>query len=476
MAMSGASPHHSPKSGVSSPWNQIVAVPPSLVVPQVVDSSVVNSVSVENSDTGVGHNVNMARRPAWNKPSNGASSSVMGADSWPALSESARVLSKSLSPSPSESVKGSIDVSSPPPLQCSGSPLPSSQKQIRDNASSNNVVSTHTHQKSLKRNYNVNTFSNGGHAPPQLSTPQGSMAASGSQGHNSLPRDHQPRTGFVSNDHAPQRNLFRHRNSGSPHHRGDVGHLHSYGGRRDQDRGNHDWNTHRNYIPRIAPRFVRPPPPSNPTPAQYFPPSPPMRPFGSAIGFSDIPPPLVFAPPPPLESLSSIPFITSIPPNAMFFQPLDPSLHTKIVNQIDYYFSSENLIKDIYLRKNMDDQGWVPINLIAGFKKVKHLTDNIQIVLHAVRTSSVVEVQGDKIRRRTDWRRWIMPSIQRSNITNYQTIGQLAEQVQSIALDTTRNRNDNAGGLEVLQNKSFADINSQYLHSTGEGAGISARN
>lgn len=33
--------------------------------------------------------------------------------------------------------------------------------------------------------------------------------------------------------------------------------------------------------------------------------------------------------------------------------------------------SDVNLIKDTFLRQNMDDQGWVPISLIAGFQKVK---------------------------------------------------------------------------------------------------------
>lgn len=33
--------------------------------------------------------------------------------------------------------------------------------------------------------------------------------------------------------------------------------------------------------------------------------------------------------------------------------------------------SDENLIKDTYLRQKMDEQGWVPISLIAGFKKVE---------------------------------------------------------------------------------------------------------
>lgn len=34
------------------------------------------------------------------------------------------------------------------------------------------------------------------------------------------------------------------------------------------------------------------------------------------------------------------------------------------------YCSNENLVKDTYLRSNMDEQGWVPISLIAGFNRV----------------------------------------------------------------------------------------------------------
>ncbi|TKY58306.1 La-related protein 1C [Spatholobus suberectus] len=487
MAMSGASPNHSPKPGVSSPWSQIVAAaaPPSSP-PPVVDSAAANSAPAEDSDSGGGHNVNAGKRPAWNKPSNGASSSVMGADSWPALSESARAPAKpqSPSPSPSESAKGSTDASSVPPLQGTGSAVPSPQRHVRDNVSANNTVQTH--QKSFKRS-NSNMSSNGGHIPPQMSGPQGSMAAAGSHNYNSSPKEHQPRAGFVSNDHPQQRNSFRHRNGSGPHHRGD-GHHHNYGGRRDQDRANQEWNNHRNFngrdnymSPRFVPRFIRPPPPPNS--AQLYPPPPPMRQYGGSIGFPELPPQMVYVPPPPLESMRGVPFVAPIPPNAMFFQPPDTQLHTKIVSQIDYYFSNENLIKDIYLRRNMDDQGWVPINLIAGFKKVKHLTDNIQIVLDAVRTSSVVEVQGDKIRRRNDWKKWIMPPGQLPNVRGSQ-IGQLAEQVQSIALETTNN--DDAGVLDASQNRPFGDLNSQYLLSTSEGTGqvgiqvsdhsISARN
>ncbi|KAK3212474.1 hypothetical protein Dsin_017180 [Dipteronia sinensis] len=51
----------------------------------------------------------------------------------------------------------------------------------------------------------------------------------------------------------------------------------------------------------------------------------------------------------------------------------------------------------------------LPIKLIAGFNKVKLLTGNIPLVSDALQNSTVVEIQGDKIRRRDDWVRWIMP-------------------------------------------------------------------
>ncbi|KAJ1403907.1 Winged helix-like DNA-binding domain superfamily [Sesbania bispinosa] len=489
MAMNGNhSPRHSSDNlqsrraarlPVASPWNQIVRASPSTSAPSLpVDDS---SSSAESSDNGNGNTV---RRHAWNTPSNGAAASdvrpVMDAVSWPALSKSARAKMKS------ESSKGLLGGSSVPQSQgMASSPSSSSQRQVSDNASVNNVVPTR--QKPIKHN-SSNASSNGGQ--PQQSSSQVSTAATGS--HNSSPKDHTQRSGFVSNDHPQQRNSFRNRNGG-PHQRGDGAHHHSYGNRRDQD-----WNTHRNFngrdmhVPqRAAPRFIRPPPPPNS--AQFLHP-PPVRPFGGPIGFHELAPPVVFvaAPPPPPDSLRGVPFGPPVPHPALFFAGPDPQLHSRIVNQIDYYFSNENLIKDTFLRQNMDDQGWVPIKLIAGFKKVMLLTENIQLILDAVRTSSIVEVQGDKIRRRNDWGRWIMPpSVQYSNVPTLGVLNHdmLAEQVQNIALET--NSYDGAAGLDVLPDASqnrpaFGDLNSPSPLSTSESTGqvgihgsdhsISARN
>ncbi|OMO75489.1 hypothetical protein COLO4_26106 [Corchorus olitorius] len=44
----------------------------------------------------------------------------------------------------------------------------------------------------------------------------------------------------------------------------------------------------------------------------------------------------------------------------------------------------------------MDDQGWV-----------KSLTSNTQLILDSLRSSTVVEVQDDKVRRRNEWMKWI---------------------------------------------------------------------
>ncbi|KAI9191836.1 hypothetical protein LWI28_014206 [Acer negundo] len=120
-------------------------------------------------------------------------------------------------------------------------------------------------------------------------------------------------------------------------------------------------------------------------------------------------------PPPPPPSGPLRPFVHPnwyIGPSrshAVNFNAPDTPLQSLIAKQIDYYFSKENLIKDTYLRQRMDDHGWVPIKLIAGFNKVKLLTNNINFISYSLRDSRAVEVWGDRIRKRDDWKRWIMP-------------------------------------------------------------------
>ncbi|KAG8477009.1 hypothetical protein CXB51_030315 [Gossypium anomalum] len=393
----------------------------------MIEPTVTRMGEEEGAEHGnVGPNGNAAKRPAWNKPSNltseSESESVMGARAWPPLPQSARAPSKS----PSDSSRASSDGLYSPFVPGSQGSRPassssSSQKQVRNNANFNsNSTANHTmpaRQRSMKQNSNISA-SNGGLSQPP---PQGPMVEAPL---NSPSRDHIQRTGFLPYSGGPDqqhpRNSFRHRNNG-PHPRGNGSHHLNYRGRRNQDHGNQDWNG-RNFIsrdghmmPRVAPRFMRHPPPP-PLPANTGPlfASPHVRPFGTPFGFPEFSSQFYLVPAPYPESLRGVPFIQPMPP--MFPPPQEPQdhqLHAKIVNQIDYYFSNENLIKDTYLRQNMDDQGWVPIKLIAGFRKVSLLTANIQLIVDALQNSTVVEVQGDKVRKRMDWMRWIMlPSFQ----------------------------------------------------------------
>uniref|UniRef100_A0A2P2JKF9 HTH La-type RNA-binding domain-containing protein n=1 Tax=Rhizophora mucronata TaxID=61149 RepID=A0A2P2JKF9_RHIMU len=118
---------------------------------------------------------------------------------------------------------------------------------------------------------------------------------------------------------------------------------------------------------------MRHPPPPPPTSTPFIAPSP-ARHFGSPMGFPELAPSVYYVAAPHPDSFRGLPFVAApIPPHPMLFPVPDLQLHSKILSQIDYYFSNENLIKDIFLRQNMDDQGWVPVQLIATFKKVSYL-------------------------------------------------------------------------------------------------------
>ncbi|KAG6645510.1 la-related protein 1C-like [Carya illinoinensis] len=473
---SSANGNRASSSSPPPPWTQIVrgesepivAAPssPSGTTTHVMSSSstpaidpAVASVTGEESmweGSESGPNGNAGKRQAWNKPSNGPVAEVgpvMGAVSWPALSESTRASAK---PS-SEPSKGLSDIGSPVAvLQGTGTTSSSLQKQVSNNVNPNPTSnhSIHTRQRSMRRN-NASTSSNGG-LPQQQLAPPGAAVEMGPN--NPSSKDHTQRSGFASqshggNDHPPHRNSFRNRNGGS-HPRGDGSHHHGYGG----SRGNQDWNTHRNFSGRDnhmqpqrgAPRFIRPPPPPPLSSTPFIPP-PPVRPFASPIGFPELPPPMVYVAAPPPDSLRSMPFPPMLP-HPFYYPPADPHLPAKIVKQIDYYFSGENLIKDTYLRQNMDDQGWVPITLIARFKKVMLLSDNVQFILDSVRASNILEVQGDKIRRRNDWMRWIIsPAVHFPNASGQQTFGKpsydmLEARVQSMALEEKSTNHHTTGG------------------------------
>ena len=64
------------------------------------------------------------------------------------------------------------------------------------------------------------------------------------------------------------------------------------------------------------------------------------------------------------------------PPDAMYMR----GLQELILNQVHYYFSPENLVKDEFLRKHMDVEGWLPIQLLASFNRLRHITTDPHLV------------------------------------------------------------------------------------------------
>ncbi|CAB1428934.1 unnamed protein product [Pleuronectes platessa] len=87
------------------------------------------------------------------------------------------------------------------------------------------------------------------------------------------------------------------------------------------------------------------------------------------------------------------------------WQPPDPELIQKLVAQIEYYLSDENLEHDAFLLKHVrrNKLGFVSVKLLTSFKKVKHLTRDWRTTAYALRHSKILELneEGRKVRRQS---------------------------------------------------------------------------
>lgn len=129
--------------------------------------------------------------------------------------------------------------------------------------------------------------------------------------------------------------------------------------------------------------------------------------------------------PAPLRYAPLVPMPTMVPMNGGGY-PVDPlarstnapeSPISRLIGQIEFYFSDENLTNDLFLRQQMDGfSGWVPLSLIASFKRLAKLCTELQIdfdtpgVKERLRVHPDVEMdmEGKRIRKRFKWEQWIM--------------------------------------------------------------------
>uniref|UniRef100_H2ZC76 HTH La-type RNA-binding domain-containing protein n=1 Tax=Ciona savignyi TaxID=51511 RepID=H2ZC76_CIOSA len=80
-----------------------------------------------------------------------------------------------------------------------------------------------------------------------------------------------------------------------------------------------------------------------------------------------------------------------------------------IMWQIEYYFSPDNLERDFFLRRKMDNQGYLPLDFIASFQRVQALTTDIDVIYQAIKDSKIIEVVDNKVRCRDHPLQWVIP-------------------------------------------------------------------
>lgn len=122
-----------------------------------------------------------------------------------------------------------------------------------------------------------------------------------------------------------------------------------------------------------------------------------------------------------INTMYGYPTVNSGPMSAVPYQQqyVEPfTLMNMLSMQLEYYFSVDNMCKDMFLRKQMDSQGFVPLHVLASFKRVKSLTEDFELLRHVARQLRSVECQTgedgvDRLRPRDKWQQWVLPVDQR---------------------------------------------------------------
>ncbi|RWR90247.1 la-related protein 1B-like protein [Cinnamomum micranthum f. kanehirae] len=350
-------------------------------------------------------------RPAWKKFPTGIPIPVMGDESWPSLTgpsnsnDQETSLSPSLSSAPM-SCPSSVSDSDSEKVEKFAVELPTVSSPVISDSASASMASTSS----------VIVSENGDVGCP-IQSP------------NPSPQP-QPQTNQNRNPNPQFRRNLRNKNR-RYYHQGGFNHS----------------NGNMGFVPRPFNYYLNRPPGMMNGPGSFLPPPPP--PYFPPSNLQSIPDYGVYYNPyfqdvyaPPHHATYHAPdFMNGIsmylephpsPPVAIYMQQYHVELHNALRKQIEYYFSHDNLLKDYYLRSKMDEEGWVSIQIIADFNRVKAITQDMYLILEALRPSTIIEVQRDKIRRRGDWMVWILTS--GSSSTTRPTMDTLATRIQSMQL------------------------------------------
>jgi hypothetical protein len=136
-----------------------------------------------------------------------------------------------------------------------------------------------------------------------------------------------------------------------------------------------------------------------------------------------------------------VPFGVVAPPQFVANTPGQPQIPDSqpaalemLRNQVTFYFSIENLLRDTFLRRQMSGDGWVPVDFIASFQRCRHFVfwllqwdpsmhsvyaggAEVAVIVAALAAppATAVEVSDDRrcIRRRENWQQWVLAPAQR---------------------------------------------------------------
>ncbi|CAM9115038.1 unnamed protein product [Discosporangium mesarthrocarpum] len=119
------------------------------------------------------------------------------------------------------------------------------------------------------------------------------------------------------------------------------------------------------------------------------------------------------------------------------------------VKQIEFYFTVENLCRDIFMRSYMDEEGYIPIAFVANFPGVARFGVDLEDIKKGVLSSELMEVdeENETMRMREGWQVWLLP--------NQATGRQGVQRYVKIALSEA---NGEAGGKEVPATEHCEDV------------------
>ncbi|CAG9855200.1 unnamed protein product [Phyllotreta striolata] len=126
-----------------------------------------------------------------------------------------------------------------------------------------------------------------------------------------------------------------------------------------------------------------------------------------------------------IDGQTFMPYMGTFYFNSNNYLSLDgPTVKEYIRNQIEYYFSEDNLNRDFFLRRKMDVEGYLPVTLIASFHRVQALTSNVALIVEAISSSDKLELTaGFKVRPKKDPLKW--PILDETNEKKEEIISKL---------------------------------------------------